>query len=112
MLHASSLYSPWREERKADCLSGKGMNESFKFEDKNIVKDEDLSPDLPCQHKKSIIIKARIHRLEPRDHRIPYGTQPLNRDAHRIARFQINPSSMTDTLWRSCANDISRQQGE
>jgi len=30
---------------KTGCLSGKGMNESFKDEDKNIVKDEDLTPD-------------------------------------------------------------------
>ena len=45
MLYASSLYSPLREERKTGCLSGKGMNESFKYEEKNIVKDEDLTPD-------------------------------------------------------------------
>jgi len=45
MLYASLLYAPWREERKAGGLSGKGMNESFKYEEENIFKDEDLTPD-------------------------------------------------------------------
>jgi len=31
-------------KRKAGCLSGKGMNESFKYEEENIIKDKDLSP--------------------------------------------------------------------
>jgi hypothetical protein len=49
MLHASSLYSPLREERKTRCLSGKGMNESFKYEEENIAKDKDLTADFPAR---------------------------------------------------------------
>jgi hypothetical protein len=40
-----AFFALLREERKTGRLSGKGMNESFKDEDKNIVKDEDLTPD-------------------------------------------------------------------
>ena len=49
-----ACYAALREERKTGCLSGKGMNESFKYEEENIVKDEDLTPnfrfdpELPC----------------------------------------------------------------
>ena len=45
------LYSPWREEGKTGCLSGKGMNESFTYEEENIVKDEDLTPGFWCPVK-------------------------------------------------------------
>jgi len=31
---------------KTGCLSGKGMNENFKYEEKNIIKDKDSTPDL------------------------------------------------------------------
>jgi hypothetical protein len=40
-------FAPLREERKTGSLSGKGMNESFKYEEENIVKDKDLTPVKP-----------------------------------------------------------------
>jgi hypothetical protein len=35
-----ALFAALREERKTGCLSGKGMNESFKYEEENIIKDK------------------------------------------------------------------------
>ena len=44
-MQSFALFAPLREEGRTGCLSGKGMNKSFKYEDENIVKDEDLPLD-------------------------------------------------------------------
>jgi predicted AAA+ superfamily ATPase len=42
-------FAALREERKAGCLSGKGMTESFKYEEKNFVRNEDSTPNCRFQ---------------------------------------------------------------
>jgi hypothetical protein len=54
-----------RIKRKSGCLSGKGMHESFKYEGKNFVKNEDSPPDLYMSRQGAKAAKKReLDKLE------------------------------------------------